>query len=146
MLSPDPEEKLKAARAAIQHFNIRGSGYTIFYEPTIDDYGTMNPFGSLQLGPRAFYLWSDLAITLGHEIEIHWEKQFKVYGAMDPIHEGQDRYMREVEAERYEIENASRFGRSQKQTNESRKVLDGWYNLLKDRNKSLVNKGIYNPL
>ncbi|MFZ2755071.1 MAG: RHS repeat-associated core domain-containing protein, partial [Lysobacteraceae bacterium] len=145
MLSPSPEEKLKAAYAAIKYFKIVGEQYDIVYSPEIDDYGTMNPFGTLELGPASFYSWSDLGVTLGHEIEVHWERQFKIFGAMNPENWLQEYNMREVEADRYEISNAQRFGLSSAQIKNSEKQLNKHYGELNRKNRGFVDKGIYDP-
>ncbi len=145
MLSPDPDEKLKAAYAAIEYFKIVGDGYGIVYAPGIDDFGTMNPFGTLELGPASFYSWSDLGITLGHEIEVHWERQFKKFGAMDPESWTQEYNMREVEADRYEISNARRFGISEAQIKNSEKQLNKHYGALTKESRRFVDRGIYDP-
>jgi hypothetical protein len=140
MLSPDPAEKLKAARAAIEYFDIKGDGYTMFYSPHIDDFGTMNLWGNLEIGPDTFYSWSDLGVTLGHEIEVHLERQFKINGNYTDIEEY---YMREIEAERYEISNASRFGLSDKQLERSRDLISRYYHGLSEENRRRVDRGLY---
>ncbi len=145
MLSPSPEKKLKAASAAIRYFKIVGDNYNIVYSPEMDDFGTMNPFGTLELGPESFYSWSDLGVTLGHEIEVHWEKQFKIFGPMNPENWLQEYNMREVEADRYEISNSQRFGLSAVQVMHSEKQLDKHYSALTKENRRFVNKGIYDP-
>jgi hypothetical protein len=144
MLSPDPDEKMKAVHAAIEHFNIRGSGYSLFYAPTMDwATASSNPWGNIELGPLSFRSWSDLGVTLGHEIEIHWEKQYKVNGAVTDGMYSQEWYMREVEADRYEIGNARRFGLSASQVANSRKWLDDHYGHLSARNKKMVDMEMY---
>jgi hypothetical protein len=144
MLSPDPVEKLKAARAALAYFDIKGSGYDLFYVPYIRDATAYsNPWGSIELGPLAYRSWSELGVTLGHEIEIHWEIQYKVNGAVTGGEYSQEWYMREVQADRYELANARRFGLSSRQIASSQNWLDIHMRYLSPQNKKMVNMEMY---
>ncbi|HCF2456845.1 TPA: VCBS repeat-containing protein [Pseudomonas aeruginosa] len=141
MRSHKPEDRILAARAAIEYFQIRGDGYELFYSPHLSDAsGQVNPFGQVELGPMAFESWSELGVTLGHEIEIHWELQFKKFGA---VSSNQEWFMREYQADLYELENISRFGLTPRQISNTNYYVNKHFNALKEGNKDLVRVGIY---
>lgn len=141
MRSPRAEDRILAAKAAIDHFDIKGEGYNLFYSPHLNDAsGQVNPWGDVEIGPQGFESWSELGVTLGHEIELHWEQQFKRYG---PISSEQERNMREYQADQYELANASRFGLSPRQIANTNYWLGRHYNALTPGNKQLVDIGIY---
>ena len=130
-----------AAKAAIDYFDIKGEGYELFYSPHLTDAsGQVNPFGQVELGPWAFESWSELGLTLGHEIEVHWEAQFKMFG---PVSSNQEWFMREYQADQYEIRNAQRFQLTPRQLENTNHYLNKHFNALTKGNKDLVRIGIY---
>lgn len=141
MRSSRPADRILAAKAAIDSFGIRGTGYNLFFNPHLNDASAqVNPWGDVELGPDAFGSWSELGVTLGHEIELHWEMQFKKYG---PISSTQEYNMREYQADQYELDNSSRFGLTPRQIENSNYWLNRHYNALTAANKQLVDIGIY---
>lgn len=141
MRSHRPEDRIAAAKAAIDYFDIKGEGYELFYSPHLTDAsGQVNPFGQVELGPWAFESWSELGLTLGHEIEVHWEAQFKMFG---PVSSNQEWFMREYQADQYEIRNAQRFQLTPRQLENTNHYLNKHFNALTKGNKDLVRIGIY---
>lgn len=141
MRSHKPEDRILAARAAIEYFQIRGDGYELFYSPHLSDAsGQVNPFGQVEVGPMASDSWSELGVTLGHEIGIHWELQFKKFG---PVSSNQEWFMREYQADLYELENISRFGLTPRQISNTNYYVNKHFNSPREGNKDLVRVGIY---
>jgi len=108
MHSENAEERVAAAEAAIEYFNIKGvAGYALEYTADLDPYARVWPSLRVELGPRAFESWSTLGSTLGHEIEVH-VRQFVELGN---IKNNREFSRREIEAHRYNLkpENIDRF-------------------------------------
>lgn len=111
------------AYQAIDIYKIKGTGYSVVYNnnlPTGQDAYT-NPQGIVTLGPSAYKSESWLASTLGHEIEVHWDRQFQILGSWKTTG---DYYFREVEAYKYNIENFNRFGNSPSEQEEYYRRLE----------------------
>jgi RHS repeat-associated protein len=141
MLSDNPLDRVEAARVAIKQFDIEGSGYSLSYDPTLmSATANVDPFGNVVLGPGAYKSWSFLGSTLGHEIEIHWMKQMSVFGNYTDT---QDFYLREVQAHRYNVLSASRFGNSPIEINFYQHWANSYYGALIPSYKTLANHGIY---
>jgi hypothetical protein len=69
------------AKHAIHRFHIEGCGYLMCYAPCSPDDGDTYPNGLIVLGPSAFKSDSWLGSNLGHEIEVHWDRQMQILGA-----------------------------------------------------------------
>ncbi len=108
MQSTNPDDRISAVEAAIEHFNIKGvAGFTLEYDPDIEEYAQTWPTLRVVLGQKPFKSWSSLGATLGHEIEVH-VRQFVEFGN---IKSNREFYRREIEAHKYNLkqENIDRF-------------------------------------
>ncbi len=90
-------------------YHIKGSGYYMTYNPYMDagTSGLTSPWGKVELGPSSFASESWLASTLGHEIEVHWDRQMQFFGGWVGA---ENYYRREVQAYKYNVRNFKRFG------------------------------------
>jgi RHS repeat-associated protein len=117
MVSNNPADRVSAAHSAMDYFGINPDKATksldIKYDANFRDYGKTQlvnnqpGVGEVTLGPRAYITWSHLGSTLGHEIEVHWNRQFLPFGNYQGSH---DYDVREAAAYKYNLENAQRFG------------------------------------
>ena len=132
-------DRIEQANSAIAAFKIEGTGYKLHYDPNFADSAATGPFGDIVLGPRAFKSWSWLGSTLGHEIEVHWA-QFKALG---PLTGDQDRFLRELEAHRYNLANAARFGNPFYEVARHRSYEQRYYNALNEVSREKAARGKY---
>lgn len=140
MTSNNPADRIAAAKAAIKYFSIKGSQYKLGYIAEQKEVGTAAPFGQITLGPLAYRSWSFLGAILGHEIEAHWEMQFKVSG---PYKGGEHRYMREIQAFKYSVSNIPRFGNSEVEARYFTGYRDLYYRAVSTGNRNLADKDYY---
>ena len=114
MASSNAEDRLAAAVEAIRTFKIKplAGTYDLEYNSMLKHRGLTTYRGGIdslvELGPSAYVTWSQLAATLGHEIEVH------VYdNAMFGGYETRRAYYkREENAYKYNLRNVSRFNNS----------------------------------
>lgn len=145
-------DRINAAIGVMKYYGIDYSGMKIYYRADIFARADTlkdgpNGDGQLTLGPSLFKLsFGYIGAVLSHEVEGHWQKQFKYPGM--PARDDQSRYMREVQAYRVELSapNQRRFGLTPGEVKVEEGMLNANYNALTPGNKGMVNQGIYKQL
>lgn len=126
MRSANPEDRIAAAEAAIDHFGIKSvSGYQLKYDADMTDaYAKTYPDSTVELGPRSYESWSTLGSTLGHEIEVH-VRQFLEFGRYSSRREF---LLREIEAHKYNLKesNINRFRNMYKEIHHHQRALKSY--------------------
>jgi RHS repeat-associated protein len=142
MMSKNPADREAAAKAAAKYFGIFDLDITYTYDPALKDGGKMFAGGQLKLGDKAFSSWSNLGSALGHEIEVHHQRQW-ILG--DGPADDQTRWINEVEGYDYNLDpkNVKRFGNTASEVKTFQYWRDTYYGGLTPRNKLQVDRGIY---
>ena len=141
MTSSDPDDRVTAAKEAANIFGISDEGITYKYNahPNADT-GNMGMDGRLLLGSRAFTSWARLGSTLGHEIEVHWQRQYVARGWDDC---SEHIWVGEYEAYKYNIDNASRFGNTPQQIGWFKDGMNNAFRNISTGNQEAVLGGHY---
>ena len=132
MVSNNPADRVSAAHSAMHYFGIKPAAgtVTINYKADFKDYGEIihdvhePAHGIVILGPSAYKTWAHLGSTLGHEIEVHWNRQMLQCLCNAVGSHEHDRW--EMQAYKYNIESAQRFGNSAEDVKEFKGLYDAY--------------------
>lgn len=133
MSSGNDSDRLAVARMAMAVERINGNPKDLAYNPALAKRGsaTTDPSGLVELGPDAFFSWSWLSATLGHEFEVH-VPQFQSFG---PYKDDQESDSRELEAHKYNVDNAGRFRNSRLEVERFNTLRDGYQRRVEEGHK-----------
>ena len=99
--------------------------------------------GTVTLAADAFSSWSQLGSVLGHEIEVHWQRQILLRGwGNDDTH----LWIGEFEAYKYNIDNARRFGNNANQIEDFRFQMQAAFKNISPSNQKLVLQGRFDEI
>ena len=139
-----PKQRLSAAKSASKYFGIDDNGVLYQYNTNPRaNAGQMGVNGTVTLAADAFSSWSQLGSVLGHEIEVHWQRQILLRGwGNDDTH----LWIGEFEAYKYNIDNARRFGNNANQIEDFRFQMQAAFKNISPSNQKLVLQGRFDEI